>query len=297
MQSTTAEAGGKAAPHFAVSLAAPDLRPWLGGNCGIAGAWSFTAPEAGPHLALFALTHGNEIAGAIVLDDMLRAGIRPERGRLSLVFANLAAFQAFDPENPTATRYLEEDLNRLWGEDRLRGQRSSLEMRRARELLPLVESVDVLVDLHSMLWPSDPLILASEAEAAIRLGISLGTPRLTVADPGHSAGRRLVDHERFSAPGSAAAVLVEAGQHWEAATVDAMAQVARVTETITACSHNFMFVREFRGGEVIPKAGTVIAQDGAKEIRTPHDDCILIMPTPVAPRGHTAVRLARFEAP
>jgi succinylglutamate desuccinylase len=321
MQSTTAEAGGKAAPHFAVSLAAPDLRPWLGGNCGIAGAWSFTAPEAGPHLALFALTHGNEIAGAIVLDDMLRAGIRPERGRLSLVFANLAAFQAFDPENPTATRYLEEDLNRLWGEDRLRGQRSSLEMRRARELLPLVESVDVLVDLHSMLWPSDPLILASEAEAAIRLGISLGTPRLTVADPGHSAGRRLVDHERFSAPGSAAAVLVEAGQHWEAATVDAMAQaarralalngiagpapapmpepplLARVTETITACSHNFMFVREFRGGEVIPKAGTVIAQDGAKEIRTPHDDCILIMPTPVAPRGHTAVRLARFEAP
>jgi hypothetical protein len=101
-QSTTAEAGGKAAPHFAVSLAAPDLRPWLGGNCGIAGAWSFTAPEAGPHLALFALTHGNEIAGAIVLDDMLRAGIRPERGRLSLVFANLAAFQAFDPEKHQA---------------------------------------------------------------------------------------------------------------------------------------------------------------------------------------------------
>jgi hypothetical protein len=55
--------------------------------------------------------------------------------------------------------------------------------------------------------------------------------------------------------------------------------------------------REFRGGDIIPKAGTVIAQDGAREIRTPHDDCILIMPTPVAPRGHTAVRLARFEAP
>ena len=138
-------------PQFAVRLAAPDLRPWLGGNCGIAGAWSFTAPEPGPHLALFALTHGNEIAGAIVLNQMLSAGIRPQRGRLSFVFANLDAFQAFDPENPIATRYLEEDLNRLWGEDRLRGARNSREMRRVRELLPLVESVDVLVDLHSML--------------------------------------------------------------------------------------------------------------------------------------------------
>ena len=309
-------------PQFAVRLAAPDLRPWLGGNCGIAGAWSFTAPEPGPHLALFALTHGNEIAGAIVLNQMLSAGIRPQRGRLSFVFANLDAFQTFDPENPIATRYLEEDLNRLWGEDRLRGARNSREMRRVRELLPLVESVDVLVDLHSMLWPSDALTLASETDASISLGLALGTPRLTVADPGHSAGRRLVDHARFTAPGStAAAVLVEAGQHWEGATVDAMAQtarralghygiagrapaplpeppvLARVTETVTATSHNFMFLREFRGGDIIPKAGTVIAQDGAREIRTPHDDCILIMPTPVAPRGHTAVRLARFEAP
>lgn len=321
-QSTTTEAGGKAVPQFAVRLDAPDLRPWLGGNCGIPGVWSFTASEPGPHLALFALTHGNEIAGAIVLNQMLSAGIRPQRGRLSFVFANLDAFQAFDPENPIATRYLEEDLNRLWGEDRLRGVRNSREMRRVRELLPLVESVDVLVDLHSMLWPSDALILASDSKASISLGLALGTPRLTVADPGHDAGRRLVDHARFTAPDSAAAaVLVEAGQHWEGATVTSMTQTARralglygnvgpapaplpepplfarVTETVTACSHHFMFAREFRGGEIIPQAGTVIAQDGAKEIRTPHNDCILIMPTPVAPRGHTAVRLARIEAP
>jgi predicted deacylase len=309
-------------PHFAVGLDVPDLRPWLGGNCGIPGVWSFTAAAPGQHLALVALTHGNEIAGAIVLAELLAAGIRPERGRLSVVFANIEAFETFDPENPTATRYLEEDLNRLWGEDRLQSPRDSREMRRVRTLLPVIESVDVLVDLHSMLWPSDPLTLAADTQPAIRFGQSLGTPRLTVADPGHIAGRRLVDHARFTKPGSAAtAVLVEAGQHWEASTVGAMTQtarralglcgitgpapapwpepplLARVTETVTATSHNFMFLREFRGGEVIPEAGTVIAQDGAREIRTPHDNCLLVMPTPIAPRGHTAVRLARFEAP
>ncbi|MCA3364358.1 MAG: succinylglutamate desuccinylase/aspartoacylase family protein [Roseomonas sp.] len=321
-QSTSVEAGGKAVPHFAVGLAKPDLRPWLGGNCGIPGVWSFTAAAPGPHLALVALTHGNEIAGAIVLAEMLAAGIRPEGGRLSLIFANTDAFLAFDAENPTAARYLEEDLNRLWGEDRLQSPRDSREMRRVRALIPVIESVDMLVDLHSMLWPSEPLMLVADTHQAIRFGQALGTPRLTVADPGHIAGRRLVDHARFTTPGSsAAAVLVEAGQHWEAATVGAMTQsvrralglcgilgaapapwpepplFARVTETVTATSHNFMFLREFRGGEVIPEAGTVIAQDGAREIRTPHDDCLLVMPTPIAPRGHTAVRLARFEAP
>jgi predicted deacylase len=309
-------------PHFAVGLATPDLRPWLGGNCGIPGVWSFTAAAPGQHLALVALTHGNEIAGAIVLAELLAAGIKPERGRLSVIFANIEAFQTFDPENPTATRYLEEDLNRLWGEDRLQSPRDSREMRRVRTLLPVIESADVLVDLHSMLWPSDPLSLVADTQPAIRFGQSLGTPRLTVADPGHIAGRRLVDHARFTTPGSsAAAVLVEAGQHWDATTVGAMTQtarralglcgitgpapapwpepplLARVTETVTATSHNFMFLREFRGGEVIPEAGTVIAQDGAREIRTPHDNCLLVMPTPIAPRGHTAVRLARFEAP
>ncbi len=320
-QSTNPEAGAKALPRFAVEFAVPDLRPWLGGNCGIPGVWTFAAAAPGPHLALVALTHGNEIAGANVLAEMLGAGIRPERGRLSLIFSNIDAFLAFDPENPTATRYLDEDLNRLWGEDRLQSPRDSREMRRVRELLPVIESVDVLVDLHSMLWPSDPLILAADTERAIRLGQSLGTPRVTVADPGHIAGRRLVDHAHFTKlVGSAAAVLVEAGQHWEASTIAAMAQtarralglygiagptpppwpepplLARVTETVTATSHNFIFARELRGGEIIPKAGTVIAQDGAREIRTPHDDCLLVMPTPIAPRGHTAVRLARFEA-
>ena len=321
-QSTTTEAEGKALPRFAVEFAVPDLRPWLGGNCGIPGVWTFTAAAPGPHLALVALTHGNEIAGAAVLAEMLVAGIRPERGRLSLIFNNIDAFLAFDPSNPTVTRYLDEDLNRLWGEDRLQSPRDSREMRRVRKLLPVIESVDVLVDLHSMLWPSDPLTLAADTDRAIRLGQSLGTPRLTVADPGHIAGRRLVDHARFTAPGAnAAAVLVEAGQHWETATITAMATtarralglygiagpapppwpepplLARVTETVTATSHSFIFARDFRGGDIIPKAGTVIAQDGAREIRTPHDDCLLVMPTPVAPRGHTAVRLARFETP
>ena len=38
----------------------------------------------------------------------------------------------------------------------------------------------------------------------------------------------------------------------------------------------------------------LIALDGTTEIRTPHDDCLLVMPSLRPSRGHTAVRLARI---
>ena len=39
---------------------------------------------AGPHVALLAITHGNEIAGAIVLDRLLEAQLTPTRGQAHL---------------------------------------------------------------------------------------------------------------------------------------------------------------------------------------------------------------------
>jgi succinylglutamate desuccinylase len=307
-------------PDVPVNIAKPDLRRWLAGNSGIPGAWTFAAEIPGPHVALTAIVHGNEIAGAVVLDRLLREGVRPARGRLSLVFCNLEAFARFDAADPTATRFLDEDMNRIWGAAELDGARRSSELRRARELRPLIDSVDVLADLHSMLWRSDPLILAGEAEQAARLALAIGVPPTVVADAGHVGGRRLIDYARFTAPdASAAAVLVEAGDHWEEATVATMEQVcrrvlhltgqaadgrrlaplpaprlARVSHTVTAATRSFAFLRDFRGGEVIARANTLIALDGEAEIRTPHDDCLLVMPTPMVPRGHTAVRLARF---
>ena len=69
---------------------------------------------------------------------------------------------------------------------------------------------------------------------------------------------------------------------------------AEVTHVVTAATASFAFVRAFRGGEVIARRNTLIALDGEVEIRTPHDDCLLVMPSLRPSRGHTAVRLARF---
>ncbi len=310
-------------PRFDVRLAAPDIRPWHEGNTGVPGFTTRASPIPGPHVALLALSHGNEIAGAIALDRLLRARLAPTRGRLTFGFVNLAAFQRFDPRQPTLSRFVDEDINRVWDAGTLDGPRRSNELARAREIRPLIETVDVLLDLHSMLWASDPLMLSGGTEKGRRLARGIGVPHLVVSDHGHAGGPRLIDYARFSDHATPfAANLIEAGQHWEPSTVDttlaaiagvlhhlrmapetpalpprprrARQRVAEVTQAVTAATGSFAFVQPWRGGDIIPRRNTLIALDGGTEIRTPHDECLLVMPSLRPNRGHTAVRLARF---
>ena len=203
----------------------------------------------------------------------------------------------------------------------LAGPRRSLELNRAREIKTLVDQSDVILDLHSMLWPSDPLILSGQT-ASGRTRNAIGCPPMVVADAGHANGSRLIDYAGLSGAGTTA-VLVEAGQHWRPETVDtAMASVsgllrhfgqvsadapfpppppkapvrfATVTDVVTARTASFAFVRAWYGGEVVTRRNTVIAMDGMMEIKTPYDDCLLVMPSLRPGQGHTAVRLAKFE--
>jgi predicted deacylase len=309
-------------PRFDVLINPPDLRPWLTGDGGIAGVITRDSHLPGPHVVLLSLMHGNEFAGAIVLDRLLREGLTPLRGRISFVFVNRAAFERFDPRTPTLSRFIDEDINRLWDQAVLAGPRQSVELNRARELRPLIDQADVILDLHSMLWPSDPLILCGSTARGRALGHAMGWPSMVVADAGHANGPRLIDYVGLARAG-AAAVLVEAGQHWRPETVDtalgsvsgllrhlglvnadalfppapprANIQFATVTDVVTVRTNAFAFVRAWYGGEVVTKGNTVIAMDGATEIRTPYDNCLLVMPSLRPGRGHTAVRLAKFE--
>ncbi|MGE4111536.1 MAG: succinylglutamate desuccinylase/aspartoacylase family protein, partial [Burkholderiales bacterium] len=132
---------------YTVEIAQPDISPYRKGNTGIDYATTFDSGKPGPHVMITALAHGNEICGAIVLDELFRAGIRPLHGRLTLVFCNVAAFERFDPEKPEASRWVEEDFNRLWTAEVLDGRRDSIDLRRARTLRPLLDTVDLLLDI------------------------------------------------------------------------------------------------------------------------------------------------------
>ena len=135
---------------YPVSLIPPDISAYRAGNTGIEYVHQFDSGQPGPHVMVSAVVHGNELCGAIAVDHLFQNDVRPLQGKLTLGFMNVAAFHSFDPDRPKESRFVEEDFNRLWTKDVLYGKRDSVELRRARELRPIVDTVDLLLDIHSM---------------------------------------------------------------------------------------------------------------------------------------------------
>ena len=308
-----------------VELSALDISPYRRGNTGTDYVMTLDSGASGPHVMVSAVVHGNELCGAHALDYLLRQGVRPARGKLTLAFMNVAAYIRFDPANPIASRYVDEDFNRVWSAGVLDGPRDSVELRRAREVRPLVDSVDLLLDIHSMQHATPPLMLAGPLEKGRRLALEIGAPAHVVCDAGHAAGTRLRDYAAFGRLESTRnALLVECGQHWSRATARVAVEVAlrflastgavargwveaRLPETapeeqrvievsgpVTIESERFRFVEDYEGMEVIADEGTVIGWDGERAIRTPYPECVLIMPSRRLRRGESAVRFGRY---
>lgn len=308
--------------EYAVELTPPDISAYAAGNTGIPYIWRFEASEPGPHAMVSAIVHGNEPAGAIALDWLMQRDFRPARGTLTLAFMNIAAYEAFDPADPNATRWVDEDFNRVWGRDVLDSDRDSVELRRAREVQPAVAAADTLLDIHTMQHLAPPVMIAGTKAKGVALARKIGVPRIVISDAGHAAGVRMRDHGAFDdAASEASACLIECGQHWEAAAgILARESTARflwalgmadesliaeaggtepkeqvffdVTEAVTI-EHDFTFAQPFMGGEIIETAGTLLGHDGGREIVTPYDECMLVMPSKRLWPGQTAVRLAR----
>ena len=305
----------------------PDLDPYRKGNTGIDYFTTLESEWPGPYVGVTAIVHGNEVCGALALDFLFRHGVRPQRGRLAIGFVNVAAYESFDAEAPTKSRYVDEDFNRLWSADVLDGPRDSTELRRAREVRPIIETLDYLLDVHSMQHATEPLMMAGPLAKGRALAIEVGMPAVVISDTGHAAGRRMRDYGAFADPESPKnALLVECGQHWERSServaietvlrfllrlgvIDMdfagphlddgprpLQRFVEVTGPVTIKTDRFSFTEDFRGLEVIDEAGTVIAHDGDEPVRTPYDACVLVMPTRRLNRGETAVRLGRFVA-
>jgi predicted deacylase len=244
-----------------------------------------------------------------------------------LALDNVAAFRSFDHRIPTASRFVDEDFNRLWSPATLDGSRQSVELARAQTLRPIVDSADFLLDIHSMQYATAPLMLAGTLDRSLALARRVGIPELIMCDAGHAAGPRMRDYGGFGDPDATkTALLIEAGQHWERRAAEVATDVVlrfltalgtlssddaaplggpdfaahpaqrviQVTEAVTITGDAFEFVQDFRGLEVLPHKGTLIGRDNGHEVRTPYDECVLIMPSRRLVKGQTAVRLGRY---
>ena len=166
---------------YTVEITAPDISPYRKGNTGIDYATTIDSGKPGPHVMLTALAHGNEICGAIVLDELFRAGIRPLHGKLTMMFCNVEAFARFDLAQPEASRWVEEDFNRVWTAEVLDGPRDTADLRRARVIRPLVDTADLLLDIHSMSEPCRPLMVCGTQDKNAAFARQLGTPKKTTS--------------------------------------------------------------------------------------------------------------------
>ncbi|MBG6147069.1 putative deacylase [Labrenzia sp. EL_142] len=310
--------------EYPVELSPPDLSAYKNGNTGIPYIWRFDSGKPGPNVMISAIVHGNEPCGAIALDELLRRDKRPVAGSMTLAFMNVAAYEAFDPADANATRWIDEDFNRVWDGEVLQGDRDSVELRRAREVRPALADIDYLLDIHSMQHLAPPLMMSGRHIRAKDLATRIGVPERVVGDAGHAAGRRMRDYGAFDDPGAkATALLIECGQHWRTAAGElARESAARflvttgalseeileefsetpppqnsftVIEAITIQAEEFVFAEAFSGGEIIAKKGTLLGYDGDEPIVTPEDDLMLVMPSKRLWCGQTAVRLARRD--
>jgi predicted deacylase len=308
-----------------VHLQAPDISQWAESPTGVSYVHEIDSGVSGPEVLITALVHGNEYSGAWVLDAILRSGFGPRRGRVTVAFCNVRAFMNFNPSEPDRSRFVDEDFNRVWSTDRLEGPLRSAEVDRARDLLPFLKRATFLLDLHSMHEPCEPLFVTGLLPRNINFAQALGTGAQAIIDVGHADGVRMRDFGNFGAADeSAVALLLEAGQHWQPSSrlaarnafmrfllasgvIDegdilqdwllpdaAAVPPLEVTDRVVAKTMDFRFVEDFRGGEVVKERGSLIAMDGSEPIRSPYDNCVLVMPSIRQLRpGVTTVRLAK----
>lgn len=301
-----------------------DLSAYRAGNTGIDYVHRFDSGRPGPHVLINALTHGNEVCGMVAATHLLDTDLRPLIGTLTISFAHVQAYNAFRADDPFANRQLVHNLNRIWSDAWLDGPEDSPELRRARQLRPVVAAADHILDIHSTSLPVQPFWVypdfARNAQAALAIGAHGRVRTHMVMPSGLGSGTPLIQHGRHGQPDSGAgvALVAECGQHFsqcaaEVATATALDFLAHfgltaprprpappvaqqrllLLQTCMVQTPQFRFVRPLTGFETFAR-GELIATDGqAGEIRAPCDGCTVLMPTRDPIVGREAVYLAR----
>jgi predicted deacylase len=302
----------------AIEVMPRDLSAYRLGNVGVDFVHRFDSGVPGPHVLVNALTHGNEFCGMVAACHLLDAGVRPLRGTLTVSFANVAAYESFDPARPFDSRQITHNFNRIWSEEWLDGTQDSVELRRARAMRAVVAQADHILDIHSTSQDVVPFWVYPAFARNARAASALASPAVHLVMPqGLGSGTPVIQHGRHGQADSNAgvAVVVECGQHFKQSTADLAIQVTldflghfglldrtvsaapaprrfELLSTHVVANADFRFTRPVIGFETFAK-GELIAVDGEQPIHAPCDDCTLFMPTREPVVGREGVYLTR----
>ena len=296
-----------------------DLSAYRQGNVGVDYVHRFESGVPGPHVLINALTHGNEFCGMVAACHLLDTGVRPACGTLTVSFANVAAYESFDPQRPFDSRQITHNFNRIWSPEWLDGDEDSVELRRARAMRPVVAAADHILDIHSTSQDVVPFWVYPDFARNARVASALPAPDVHLVMPqGLGSGMPVIQHGRHGQAGSnaGAALVAECGQHFRQSSADLAINVTLdflghfglverpvrpasqaprrfelIKTHVVGCA-DFRFTRPLVGFETFAQ-GELIATDGDQAIHAPCDDCTVFMPTREPIVGREGVYLTR----
>lgn len=304
-------------PEF--QLLPRDLTPYRDGNTGIPYVHRFESGRPGPNVVVNALTHGNEFCGMVAATHLLDQGVRPKIGTLTVSLANVEAYASFDRADPFKSRLLVHNMNRIWSPQWLDGTEDSPELRRARELRPVMAAADHLLDIHSTAQAVDPFWVYPGHARNAAAASAIGVPAIHLVMPqGMGTGVPLIEHGRHGqADFDGVGMVVECGQHFARASGELATQVTlrflahfglidadpawpapgpqrryELLRAILVRTPEAKFARSVIGMETFAK-DELIATDAGEEIRAPCDDCTIFMPIRVPIPGRELVYLTK----
>ena len=315
---------GAAPPSYPLQVDRVDLGPYRQSATGIDYVHSFDSGRAGPHVMVNALTHGNELCGMHAVKRLLDADVRPRAGRLTLSFANVAAYERFGPER-LDMRFVDRDFNRLWRDDLIDADTQSVEAGRARAIRPWVATVDRLLDLHSTWHALEPFFVLARLPRSRGLADTLAVParQLFLPEVWHE-GFHLIDYGAFRAlAGSAIGLIAECGQHFAQSSVDQAWRTAirflqvtgvidanradalcpglapahnierlEIVQPVIAATDGLRLTGSYAGFTRYAQ-GEVAALDGGQPVLAPFDGAVLLAPRPLPKKGEQAFSWGR----
>ncbi len=136
--------------------------------------------KPGPALAIFAGTHGNEMAGVYALQK-LTPTLNPTCGKIYIAFVNPAAIQA-------NSRMINKNLNRCFIID---NKGDFPEDKRAIELMAVLDKCDALLDLHMSYGDTgEPFVICEDnaLNLASKFDVGIISTNWTKVEPGAADG-------------------------------------------------------------------------------------------------------------
>lgn len=256
--------------------------------------------KSGKKLAVFAGVHGNEKAGVFALEKLIK-DLEIEAGEVYFVYANPRAIEQ-------DVRYTEKNLNRCFFKE----AGDSYEEKRAKELMPILDECDALLDLHaSNNKEATPFIICGEDCREIVKIFDFGIVSFGWDDiePGATDGYMYNQGK----PG----ICLECGSVYQSEENSDLAynsalqflnyfgaisrpveynrkpqKVVQVFQAPKKKTNDFSFVKEFADfEELIP--GQVFARDGQEEYVAKENECI-IFPNSDKRIGDEVFVLGRF---